>query len=180
MVHDPRVLLRLAAGRAEQPTAVVLGSRTLQSTPESGGRVGNNGIKRHEGSKLHAAVDTLGHLLACHVTPADAQDRAHVAALAAAVQQATGETVELAYVDQDYTGACTRSDNREWLSEVDGHRWQQVRAARPAPTDRRTTPAACLRTAVRLPFHRASLAPRSVLAVGARPASPRPARPILR
>ena len=49
-------------------------------------------------------VDTLGHLLALHVTPADEQDREHVGELAGAVQEATGESVELAYVDQGYTG----------------------------------------------------------------------------
>jgi transposase len=49
-------------------------------------------------------VDTLGHLLALLVTPANEQDRAQVAALAAAVQEATGAQVELAFVDQGYTG----------------------------------------------------------------------------
>jgi transposase len=49
-------------------------------------------------------VDTLGQFLALHVTPANDQDRAQVAALAAAVQDATGAHVELAYVDQGYTG----------------------------------------------------------------------------
>ena len=39
------------------------------------------------------------------MSPADAQDRAQVEQLAAAVQAATGDTVELAYVDQGYTGA---------------------------------------------------------------------------
>ena len=53
---------------------------------------------------MHLAVDTLGHLLALLVTPADAQDRAQVAALAQAVQAATGEQVEVAFVDQGYTG----------------------------------------------------------------------------
>ena len=53
---------------------------------------------------MHAAVDTLGHLLALHVTAADAQDRAQVATLAADVQTATGDHVELAFVDQGYTG----------------------------------------------------------------------------
>jgi transposase len=43
-----------------------------------------------------------------HVTPANAQDRAQVAALAAAVQGVTGETVTVAYVDQGYTGATPR------------------------------------------------------------------------
>lgn len=104
IVHDLRTLLRLAEGRTGQPSAAILDSRTLQSTPESGRRAGYDGHKRRRGSKVHAAVDTLGHLLALHVTPADAQDRAQVEALAAAVQEATGETVELAYVDQGYTG----------------------------------------------------------------------------
>ena len=55
-------------------------------------------------AKVHVAVDTLGHLLALLVTPADEQERAQVEALASAVQQVTGEHVELAYVDQGYTG----------------------------------------------------------------------------
>jgi len=59
---------------------------------------------RHKGSKAHAAVDTLGHLLARHVTVADEQDHAQVGTLAEAVQQITGEHAELAYVDQGYTG----------------------------------------------------------------------------
>jgi len=104
VVHDLRLLLRLVAGRAGQPTAVILDSRTLQSTPESGARAGYDGHKRRKGAKVHAAVDTLGHLLALVVTPANEQDRAQVATLATAVQEATGETVSLAYVDQGYTG----------------------------------------------------------------------------
>src|SRR5579885_57296 len=105
LVSDLRLLLRLAAGRSGQPSAAILDSRTLQSTPESGARAGYDGHKRRRGSKVHAAVDTLGHLLALVVTPADEQDRAQVEALAAAVQEVTGESVELAYVDQGYTGA---------------------------------------------------------------------------
>jgi transposase len=104
IVHDLRTLLRVALGRPAQPSAVVLDARTLQSTPESGARAGYDGHKRRRGSKTHMAVDTLGHLLALVVTPADEQERAQVAALAQAVQAATGEQVELAYVDQGYTG----------------------------------------------------------------------------
>ena len=85
--------------------AAALDSRTLRSTPESGSRAGYDGAKRKKGSKVHAAVDTLGHLLALRVTPATEQDRAQVGALAEAVQQATGENVvEVAYVDRGYTG----------------------------------------------------------------------------
>ena len=70
MVEDLRILLREFAGRMGQPTAMILDSRTLQSTPESGARGGYDGAKRRKGSKVHAAVDTLGHLLALHVTAA--------------------------------------------------------------------------------------------------------------
>jgi transposase len=104
MVHDLRVLLRWLQGRADEPTATMLDSRTVQSTPESGHRAGYDGYKRRKGSKVHAAVDTLGELVALHVTPADVGDRAQVEALAQAVQDATGNHVELAFVDQGYTG----------------------------------------------------------------------------
>jgi transposase len=105
MVADLRVLIRLAAGRATQPSAVILDARTLQSSPESGARAGYDGAKRRKGSKVHMAVDTLGQLLALHVTAANEQERAQVETLAAAVQEATGDQVELAWVDQGYTGA---------------------------------------------------------------------------
>jgi transposase len=103
-VHDLRMLLRLSENRAPEPTAGILDSRTLRSTPESGSRGGYDGAKRKKGSKVHAAVDTLGYLLALHVSPANEQEREHVGRLAQAVQEATGESVELAYVDQGYTG----------------------------------------------------------------------------
>ena len=50
------------------------------------------------------AVDTVGHLLALLVTPANEQERAQVATLAKAVQEVTEQTVEVAFVDQGYTG----------------------------------------------------------------------------
>ena len=108
IVHDLRTLLRLAEGRTGQPSAAILDSRTLQSTPESGRRAGYDGHKRRRGSKVHAAVDTLGHLLALHVTPADEQDRANVEQLAQAVQQITDENVKLADVDQGDPGENAR------------------------------------------------------------------------
>jgi transposase len=104
MVEDLRSLLREFAGTKDRPTAMILDSRTLQSTPKSGGRAGYDGAKRRKGSKMHAAVYTLGHLLALHVTAADEQDRAQVEWLAEDVQRITEDSVELAYVDQGYTG----------------------------------------------------------------------------
>jgi transposase len=110
IVHDLRAVLRLAEGRDEAPSAVVVDGRTLQSSPESGARAGYDGHKRRRGSKVHLAVDTLGHLLALRVTAASAQERAQVAALAARVQEVTGDTVEIAFVDQGYTGPETAAD----------------------------------------------------------------------
>lgn len=104
MVHDLRELLRLSQGRNPEPSAAILDSRTLQSTPESGGRAGYDGAKRKKGNKVHLMVDTLGHLLALKVTAASEQDRAQVGALAERVQQVTGETINLVYVDPGYTG----------------------------------------------------------------------------
>jgi transposase len=109
MTHDLRELLRWSDGRDPDPSAVIFDSTTRQSTPESGTRAGYDGYKRRKGSKVHIAVDTLGHLLALHVTPANAQDREQVATLCAAVQEATGQTVEVAYVDQGYTGPAARA-----------------------------------------------------------------------
>lgn len=105
MAHDLRELVRMASGKSPQPTAAILDSRTVQSTPSSGARAGYDGAKRRKGSKVHAAVDTLGNLLALHVTAASEQDRAQVGELAANLQQVTGQNVQLAYVDQGYTGA---------------------------------------------------------------------------
>src|SRR6202051_2694179 len=104
LVADVQSLLRELGGRKGQPTTVLIDSRTLQSTPESGARAGYDGAKRRKGSKVHIAVDTLGHLLALKVTAADQGDRTKVGALAEEVQQVTGKSVELAYVDQGYTG----------------------------------------------------------------------------
>jgi transposase len=81
MVHDLRVLLRLSAGRAFDSTATILDSRTLRSTPESGSRGGYSEHKPKKGSKVHAAVDTWGHLLALRVSRANEDDRKEVVKL---------------------------------------------------------------------------------------------------
>ncbi len=122
ITHDLRMLLREIAERAPHPTAAIFDSRTLQSSPESGARAGYDGAKRRKGSKVHIAVDTLGHLLALFVTPANEQDRAQVAELAEQVQAATGEMVEVAFVDQGYTGEQTAA-----AAEAQGMRLEVVK-----------------------------------------------------
>lgn len=113
LAHDLRALLRVGSGRGPDPSAAIIDSRTLQGTPESGHRGGYDGAKRKKGSKVHIAVDTLGHLLALRVTPASEQDRTQVKRLAKDVQRATGDSVQLAYVDQGYTGDETAMDALE-------------------------------------------------------------------
>ena len=49
-------------------------------------------------------MDTLGNLLTLQVTPANEQDRAQVFALAQQVQVLTQQNVQVAFVDQGYTG----------------------------------------------------------------------------
>jgi transposase len=110
LAHDLRMILRLVEERDAQPTATILDARTLQSTPQSGGRVGYDGAQKKNGSKVHMAVDTLGHLLALKVTAANEQERAQVAELTAKLQEVTGGTVEIAFVDQGYTGEAAADD----------------------------------------------------------------------
>ena len=114
IVDDLRELLRVAAGKERQPSAVIFDGQTLQNTIESGERSGYDGYKRKNGSKIHAAVDTLGYLLALTVTPADEQERSQVEELSRQVQEITGNSVELAWVDQGYTG-------EEAASAAQGH-----------------------------------------------------------
>jgi transposase len=110
MADDLRMVLRVAAGKHPHPSAAVLDGRTVQSTPESGPRAGYDGYKRRNGSKVHIAVDTLGHLLAVRVTAANEQERGQVFALCEEVQEATGQGVRVAFADQGYTGAQPAAD----------------------------------------------------------------------
>lgn len=118
IAHDLRMLLRMATDREPTPSATVMDSRTLQSTPESGSRAGYDGAKKRKGSKVHLAVDTLGYLLALHVTPANEQDREQVAEMTYAVQEVTGGTVDVAFVDQGYTGDSAHEQAQDFGMEL--------------------------------------------------------------
>ena len=118
IVHDLRQLIRIVEGKDPNPTAVIFDGRTLRSTPESGSRAGFDGHKMTQGSKVHLAVDTLGLLLALVVTPANEQERAQVGELAAAVQKETGNHVQIAFVDQGYTGPNPAEAAREHGMEL--------------------------------------------------------------
>lgn len=123
IVHDMRMPLRTIADRAPHPTAVMVDGRALQSSPEGGERAECDGAKRRRGSSVHAAVDTLGHLLALLVTPANAQGRAQVAGLAGQAQETAGEMVEVTLVGQGYTGGQARA-----AAEAGGTPWRVAAA----------------------------------------------------
>ena len=81
-----------------------------KAAARSGPRAGYDGYKWRNGSKVHMAVDTLGHLVALTVTSANEQERAQVDALCEQVQHATSNTVKLAWADQGYMGEQAKSD----------------------------------------------------------------------
>jgi transposase len=124
IVHDLRLLLRVFKGRAARPSAAILDARVLQASPESGARAGYDGHKRRKGSEVHAAVDTLGHLLALAVTPANEDERTQVRALPRRVQEVSGQTVAMAFVDQGYTA---RRWPRRRPSGASGSSWSSWR-----------------------------------------------------
>lgn len=106
MAHDLRVLLReLLEERAAQPTAVIIDSRTVHSTPESGARAGYDGHKRRKAPKSISPLTRSGACLLLKVTAANEQERAQVAQLAQELHSVTGQSVEVAFVDQGCTGA---------------------------------------------------------------------------
>lgn len=113
MTHDLRAVIRQLGGREPEPSAAIVDSRTLNSTCESGARAGYDGAKKKSGSKIHVAVDTLGHLLALSVTPANEGDRSQVGTLCEQVQEVTGESVQLVWVDAGYTGGGSQQAAQE-------------------------------------------------------------------
>jgi transposase len=113
LLHDLRILIRKEDFRDTDPSAVIIDSRTLQSTPESGHRAGYDGGKKKKGTKIHMAVDTLGNVISLLASPANEQDRAAVSELCLQVQQATSVHVEVAFADQGYTGERTALDAAE-------------------------------------------------------------------
>jgi hypothetical protein len=71
---------------------MIFDARTLPSMPESGSWAGVDGQTKRIGSKLHAAVDSMGNLLAPHVSPADMQERDMAAGSPEDVREVTGGT----------------------------------------------------------------------------------------
>jgi transposase len=104
-MHDRlRGMWREREGRDANPTAVVIDSQSVKTSPQ-GGPKGFDAGKKVKGRKRHLAVDVLGLLLAVTVLPAGVQDRDGAHPLVArAVEKYP--SLEKLYVDSAYGGAC--------------------------------------------------------------------------
>lgn len=98
-----------------------------RAASESGPRSGYDGHKKRKGAKVHLAVDTLGHLLATHVSAANENERAHVEELLSNVQAATGESVEVAYVDSGYNGQAVADIAQEQGVRLEAVGWPEAK-----------------------------------------------------
>lgn len=94
IVHDVRAVLRFAEGGALEVPEAFPGGNTM-SPAYSGAHVPRNGHRVRNGS-----AETLWNLLAQHVKSADDHDRTQLGALAEAVREVTGDSVELVYFGQ--------------------------------------------------------------------------------
>jgi transposase len=72
--HELVMRAREREGREASPSAGVIDSQSVKTT-EAGGPRGYDAGKKIKGRKRHLLTDTLGHLVAALVHPADVQDR---------------------------------------------------------------------------------------------------------
>jgi transposase len=99
-----RQMWREREHRTPAPSAAVVDSQSAKSTPQ-GGPKGFDAGKKVKGRKRHIVTDTLGLLLAVHVTAADVQDRdGAMPVVAQAIAKCP--TVKTLFADSAYSGKC--------------------------------------------------------------------------
>lgn len=111
-LHDRlRAFARERAGHRSRPTAAILDSQTVRSAGLAA-ETGYDAAKLTKGRKRFIMVDTLGHVLAALVTPANVPERAGAKQLLGEALGHLGWLNKL-WVDGGYSGADFAADVRE-------------------------------------------------------------------
>jgi putative transposase len=103
IVRMLRARERVRQGRRPTPTAAILDSQSVRTTER--GPHGYDGAKKLNGRKRHLLVDTLGLLLAVHVSPANVSDRDGAAELLRRLDRRHLPRLRHGWVDGGYRGA---------------------------------------------------------------------------
>lgn len=117
MYDELRKLWRTRQHRAPDPTAAILDSQSVKTSPQ-GGPKGYDAAKKVNGRKRHLVTDTLGLLIAVLVTVASTQDRdAAMPAMDLAKAKVPG--LEILYADGGYAGGRAQEIRERHHMEVE-------------------------------------------------------------